>query len=41
MTKKQLIVGAVIVIVLAAFAGACLDKQPAESEEIKIGAIFP
>jgi branched-chain amino acid transport system substrate-binding protein len=41
MTKKQLIVGAVIVIVLAAFAGACLDKQPTESEEIKIGAILP
>ena len=41
MTMKQIIIGAVIVIVLAAFAGACLDKQPAESEEIKIGAILP
>ena len=41
MTKKQIIIGAVIVIVLAAFAGACLDKQPAESEEIKIGHITP
>lgn len=41
MTKKQLLIGAVIVIVLAAFACACLDKQPTESEEIKIGAIFP
>ncbi len=41
MTKKQLIIGAAIVIVLAAFACACLDKQPTESEEIKIGAVLP
>ncbi|RCV63323.1 branched-chain amino acid transport system substrate-binding protein [Methanophagales archaeon] len=41
MTKKQIIIGAVIVIVLAAFACACLDKQPTEPEEIEIGAVLP
>jgi branched-chain amino acid transport system substrate-binding protein len=41
MTKKQIIIGVVIVLVLAAIAGALIYMPPAGPEEIKIGAILP
>jgi branched-chain amino acid transport system substrate-binding protein len=41
MTKKQIIIGAVIVIALAVITGAFLYMQPTEPGEIKIGAIAP